>query len=1225
MGKIKYTPAQELAINFPDGNLLLSAAAGSGKTAALTSRIVQLIIEGRAELSQMLVVTFTKAAAGEMKSRISSMLREKIDEYKNSDQQVTSRLSHALTQIPSADISTIHSFLYKSLKPYFPAIGFSQDTTIAEPKDVEKIKVELMRDIVDDFFENGEVIHNGTIENEAFLVLADTIGQARDTTAIDQELLWLAEKLDNMGKNVSVLDEYASELESINVNETDPKITKYGILAIREITLFYLHYRDIFLELEEMFEVEEITLAKYGAALQSILLWLERLGELLSSDDAGFDDIGLHFKQYSPEKLGRLLKKDATETSENFKLFRDEIKKEIGKMTGNYFSETCDKFYIVAEKTAGILRTSAVVLREYKRKLEQKKQSLSIMEYGDLESCALSLFTGENNEPSKAALEIGAKYKYIFVDEYQDTNSVQDEIFRMVGRNSVRFMVGDIKQSIYRFRGADPRVFTHYREAWKKAEVNKYAKALRDDGNSIFMSENFRCSKQIINFINAVSGAILPYGGINYEAADDLVFGSEVKSAPVPVEIALIEKAKSDNETVDVSAEKENIEAKYVAARIKNMIGRYSEDGSKIVQPSDIAILLRSPTTNGGEYRKALEELGIPASTRIVKSLSQYSSTLLLISLLKFIDNPLKDIFAAGAMRSPVFEFEIEDLIRLREIAGELPLYTAVLNEAERDALISDELSKKCKKLTLFLSEEKTLLNGISVEKYLQNLLEKTQVYQIKEIRRNADERDAINKILASANEFDKRNKGINGNKTLSGFIEFLDEYLERNLESDAEGSENAVSIMSIHASKGLEFPICFLCETSKKRNQADESRTILFDDEIGFGMQIPDSTGLVKCDNLIRRTISHKMAEDSICEEMRMLYVALTRAKGKLVVTAKTNSAEDMLAKAQQQCEFLDEYSVKKSGSYIDWILYGVTKNQHCDDWRIFTVYEADIQNEAISVDAECCDELDRAEIERRAESIKENFKLNYRYDYLEKIPSKLVVSRLQPEILDDEAKSEANIVQQNVELIGDNEQKGNSLKKPKFLLEEKKAEANEIGNATHRFLQFVNFMNMKNHGYKSEIERLCENKYISRNDADIINIQHIRKFIQGSLFEKLTASNFVKREFRFNVLVDAAEFTAEDELKEELSKNNVKITVQGVVDCVFRDTESGKLVLLDYKTDSILPDEWRNQEKAEERLRERHKNQLEYYRKICSQMFEEEIEEVYIYSTVLGRCIKM
>ncbi|MBR3997722.1 MAG: PD-(D/E)XK nuclease family protein, partial [Clostridia bacterium] len=424
----------------------------------------------------------------------------------------------------------------------------------------------------------------------------------------------------------------------------------------------------------------------------------------------------------------------------------------------------------------------------------------------------------------------------------------------------------------------------------------------------------------------------------------------------------------------------------------------------------------------------------------------------------------------------------------------------------------------------------------------------------------------------------------------------------------------------------GLEFPVVFLCECAKRRNDQDERRTVLFDDALGFGMQLPDSTGLVKCDNLIRRSIAAKMADESKEEEMRMLYVALTRARSKLIVTAKVNHADRWLEEKRAVREFADGWCVKKASSYIDWIGLAVSRGQS-RSWQVEVIDAADLMEN--DTDSFLEDKVTASVDASLLAELTERTQFEYAYGFLAGIPSKLVVSRLDPEILDEETSFELNTVPDSEPAESDPAEESTAEKRlpkrPSFMTGGEDIRANEIGSATHRFLQFADFSNMASCGWERELERLIERKFLSARDGEIVNKSQLEKFLSSKLFADLSASSMVKREFRFNVLVDASEFTAEPELKKKLAENGVKLTVQGVVDCVYRSPSTGKLILIDYKTDSVRSDEWRDIKKAERRLADRHRNQLTYYTKICSDLFGEEISETAIYSTVLGRCIKV
>ncbi|MBE6626618.1 MAG: hypothetical protein E7628_05495 [Ruminococcaceae bacterium] len=1218
MAKISYTPAQRTAVYWRGGNLLLSAAAGSGKTAALTGRICSLIGSGEAELGEMLIVTFTKAAASEMRQRISSSLAKSAAEMRESSPETAAMISRAIAKVPSAEISTIHSFLYRTLGPYFPVLGLPQDSHIADQKIIDSLKSEVMRDVVDEFFATeGEAL-------ERFTALADIIGQVRDTSAIDEELLWLANRLTSNGEDHCALLRYADMLEAVCENE-DITSGAYGEVLREELGGFFSHYKNVFSTLADEFDGLPKVQEKYGSALAACADWVS-IGEAILSGGFDYERMRAHFAAFTPGELGRLSSKDACETSAAFKIFRDELKKNAIKMAETYFAAEADEAVRSFGECAKVLRLTAEVLSVYFDRFTKKKREMSAIDYNDLEALALSLLTDENGEPTAAAEEIGRKYKYIFIDEYQDTNLVQDRIFRAVSKNARRFMVGDIKQSIYRFRGADPRVFSGYRRAWETvapaAEGEDYSSVPfeRDCGSALFMSENFRCDSPVVRFVNMVSGYILPHGGIPYGEEDALVYA---KNGGVPVEtssaseICLIEKKRAKKgeakDTSDV-----NPEAEYVARRIAGMIGKYSPSGEKLIKAGDIAVLLRSPSTSGGDYRDALAKYGIPSALKVERPLSSYPSVMLLMCVLNFIDNPLRDIYVTGALRSPVFGFTMSELVGIKEEG--MPLYLSVLKKAQAD---EGAICEKCASAVGRLEILKTVARGMRADKYLEYLIDEINLYSVDGIRENGAERDAVNRLCALAADFVSGVGGVTKSSDISAFLEYATEAIDSpDSGSGNGGGEDAVSIMSIHASKGLEFPICFVSECAKRRNTADESRTVLYDGELGLGMYLPDESRLLKCDTLLRRIIAAKLRHDSVEEEMRMLYVALTRARELLIVTSKTADAEADLADARLQAEFADRYHITGTSSYIDWILESAASGER-DFMKISTIDADELTCEDSLADELTVDEPDLATQAETAD-FEERFRYIYPHAYLKGIPSKLTVSKLKPEILDGEDDGVALTIDAPVALAAEREER---QVRPVFMQSENfaRATAAERGTATHVFMQFVRFDQLKEYGVSHEIERLVNERFITRETAALIHDKQMERFRGSLLLDKLLRSPMVKREFRFNALLDGHRFTADEALGVSLAENKVKLTVQGVVDCVFRDPDTGKLVLVDYKTDSLTTEEWNDRTLAEKKLRERHKNQLAYYREICSDMFSEEIGETYIYSTVLGEMVEI
>lgn len=1201
MAKIKYTPAQKTAVFWNGGNLLLSAAAGSGKTAALTGRIVELTKKGE-DIHEMLTVTYTKTAAAEMRGRISSALEKALAEEADNP-EIISRISRAITKVPSAEVSTIHSFLYRTLKPYFPTLGLPQDTRIADDKAVKTLKAEIMRDLVSELFSASDE------RGQRFRELADIIGQVKNTESVDRELLEIENRLVSVSQNHTALLRYAGVLDDI-ANSTDPIDNPYGQTVIERVGGFLNHYKPIFEKLVDELEMLPEVKQNYGPCATTILRWLNVGCELLNEKPFDFDKMGQHFSD-TKEKFPKLVKLSAEQKGDTgvaIKIFRDEILTTAERIRKYFFSWSADDIPLTAGKTAMVMRLCAEVLGEYEAALSAKKKEMSIVDYNDLEILGVRLFTDENGEPTAAAREIGSKYKYIFIDEYQDTNFAQDTVFRAISGEARRFMVGDIKQSIYRFRGAAPEVFSYYRKIWPTIEpvadiesAAPVAEFAPNAGHSLFMSENFRCDKPVTQLVNLVSNYMLRHGRIPYESGDELVYAKNdgVPSPTSPAaEICL----------VDSSGKQEfDPEAEYVADRIASMIGTYSHDGQRIICADDIAILLRSTKTDAGKFKDALARRGIPSSVKVENHLANYPSVMLLMCILNFIDNPLRDIYVTGALRSPVFGFTMSELVEIKQ-QSDSPLYLAILDKAA----LGD---KKCAEAVAWLEKQKAVSRGMRVDKFLEYLIDETGIFSVDGIREDGAERNAINRICTIAADFEAGNPGA------SDLSAFLDHAAMLISEDDKEGGEGnssgAVSIMTIHSSKGLEFPVCFVSNTSKLRNAQDERYPIIYHGDMGFGMYLPDDGKLVRCDTLIRRVIIDKIKQDSISEEMRLLYVALTRARDHLIVTAKYSKPTEKLLTSSLQAEFSDEYRVRNASSYMDWILEATGGKER--EWLKISevkVVTADSDEKELLSDGAEEDDISAA-----TEEYRRRFTFEYPHGYLAGVPAKLTVSKLNPEILDD-----SEVVKFFGTAKKDEEKAEKPAKRPQFMSESADTHtAADRGTATHVFMQFCDFSALKEHGVRAEIDRLIAERFISTETAKLINLHQLERFAGSTLLDKMLRSSMVKREFRFNVLLDGSRFTSDQKLSEKLKENGIKLTVQGVVDCVFRDPDTGKLVLVDYKTDSISEEEWKDQSKAEQKLRTRHKDQLSYYREISSEMFGEEIEDALIYSTVLGKTIKI
>ena len=1255
MAGMNYTPAQKAAVEYRGGNLLLSAAAGSGKTAALTGRIARLVAEGEAELSEMLIVTFTRAAAAEMRERIGRRLTEALNDARAAgDTETAARAARAMGQLPGARISTIHSFLYQAMKPYFPTLGLSPDARILEDTAAKNLMAEVMKDTVDDAFSSPS---DPTDDEASFPELADILGHVRDADAIDGELLWLDGKLASAGLTPDTLNRFADLQSTLGAGEEDPLSTVWGEEVLRRIGEFAAHYRRALSGCREDFAPGKED-GKYGPLADSLIEWAERTEAMAADSGTSYDALAERMRTADFGTLARLQKQDVTEAGETFKFFRTEMKDRTERMVKAYFSGSAEEIRESAAKTARILRRAARVLASFRSRLDARKRELAALDYGDLETYALALLTDGEGGRTRAAEEIGRGLRYLFIDEYQDTNDVQDRIFRAVSPEAYRFMVGDVKQSIYRFRGADPSVFSSYRRAWGIVSPEECGEDLPvlsgEEGRSLFMSENFRCAGSVVDFSNAVSAHLLPWGGIPYEAEDALIHARPDLPEDAPrAEVVIVENPRKssssededpDGESSGESGEKTDPEAEYAAERIADMVGRYRGNGTSVMKAGDAAILLRSGRS-AENYRAALERRGIPAVMKTTRALGSYPSVMLLSCLLNLVDNPLRDIYTAGALRSPVFSVDAGDLIAIRRAAGDAPLYAGVEAAADRDP--ESPLGQKCLLVRSWLRRQRAVARGMAADSYTEFLLRDTDFFALDGIRENGAERDAVNRFVTAV----RNRERISAGGGLSGLLEDLPDMLNTEEDAGFVRREDAVSIMTIHASKGLEFPVCFLCECAKRRNTEDEQRTVLFDGELGFGMTLPDPAGLARCDTFLRQAIGAKTAREAVNEEMRMLYVAMTRAQNHLIVTGKAQKPDQLLEESERQARTADAYRAGTAGSYLRWILEALAA--HPTECVTVSVRRAETDEpeeipgeepypeEGPASPASVPDEGEDAAEARRvlADRLAERFSFAYE-NVLGRIPSKLTVSRLNPEILDGEDAGLSPTLDENTETLPPDaepdeipadevadasEERKRPPKRPSFMTGGVQATGADRGSATHVFLQFVDYRSLLENGVGAEIDRLVRERFLSRETAGLIYRWQLDRFRDSALMDALLRSPMVKREFRFNALLPAERFTGDPAYAALLRERNASVTVQGVVDCVYRDPDGGGLVLVDYKTDALTAEERNDPSLAAKKLLARHRNQLTYYREICAAMFGEPVVRTEIYSTVLGKTVEV
>lgn len=1193
-GRMSWTKTQKQVIDSKKRGILLSAGAGSGKTAVLTERVTRLVMDEKngIPISRMLIVTFTKAAAGELRDRIRRKLTDAVGD------RSTPYLVKQLMDLENAEIDTISAFFYRSVRANAPLLSLPPDVRVGETAAICAMEKKVMRDVVDDFFDMGD---------PDFEELADCLSSSKDETKLDTVLLDLAKTLRGKGVSPEKIARGAFELE----NAEDFLDSAPGIFLRKRIEELAKHYLFAFGELREAVESDEDVMKAYGDSFDfftSYLICIER--EAKSGTYATL-------KKLIDEPIPKLAPlKNKTEDALCFSDLKNRLSTSIKKLRAEVFVSEAHVLDLVTEKSCRISRKIAQVVECYFDRLAEEKRDRGIVDFDDLGLMAKKIFCNEDGSPTRAALELSEKYDCIFVDEYQDTDGIQDAVFSAISAGGSRFMVGDVKQSIYAFRGADPSVFNSYRDRWKNGGEK--------DCVTVFMRENFRSSKNVIYFANLVSEVMFNGSDTPFEMGDRLICSkNDGEDNGKKTEICIVGE---DKETGIFGKE---AECEYVADRIAAMLAKETKDDGTPVTPSDIAVLLRN-STHAGEFAAALKRRGIPVSDLATVEFFEQSEVLLVLSILNAIDNPLRDIYLAGTMKSPVFCFTVDDLVKIRRSGRDRPLWHSVLDYCERGE--DKELSRRCSDLVNFIEAYRFESRRMGADRILSSLYQSLNLMWLHDgIGDGASSGQRIRENLTILYEYARRFEE-NSFSGLSGFITFLSELAEEKKKGADTSYDGMVRIITIHKSKGLEFPVCFLCECGAKFSIKEFQKPILLEEDMGLAFRIKDESGLVFCNTPMCYVAKESMRRRATFEEMRVLYVALTRAREKMIVTCAAK--ESLLEKAEAEWRFFDGYTGSNAACFADWILPAAAGAIESGEDSFFTIVEASnssVFEAAIretSADAKC-------EGSGFYELYRERFSFDYPFGYLANIPAKLTVSKLKPDILDDDGltgglESGMRLVAESVERpignikyasSGHRNKTKNDAPMPAFMQNDRTVDSAAAGTATHIFLQFCDFKRLCDDP-DGELERLVSAGFLDRTTADIVNMDEVRMFKDSEFFGDILDASEIRREFRFNVAIPAAELTSAEYLKERFEKNGDTVTVQGICDIILR-ARNGELILADYKTDRIP--EGTDLEDARRMLSDRHRDQLTYYKRALETIYGERIRRVLIYSLALGDTVNV
>lgn len=1174
----KLTPAQQRAVDETKKTLLVSAAAGSGKTTTLIERILRSVVrrENPVMLDRLLIVTFTKAAASELRLRISNALSEAIAADGENE-----ALAKQISLLPSAKISTIDSFCLDLVRANYATLGLSPAFRIADPGESALLAHETMERLIDECYDNPECKIAGGARG--FAALVDLLLGSSDDKRLADLLLSLYETLSSYPRGAAALYDREAVLyqyAKIDFFESPP-----GKRIEEHLNSLFAHYKKAYRVCMDRLSTIPAAEKAYLPALEADYEGIMQAEAALAQGYAvGRDAVGaISFSRlgsYRGEKFPVL---------EQIKELRSEYKERIKKLQSGIIAADSTALQQSLIKTAEVCHALAELLCEYEKRAESEKKRQNVCDFADLSRYTLRLLVDPHGADTPFAFAQKALYDAVYIDEYQDVNAVQDRIFSAISTETNRFMVGDIKQSIYAFRGAEPSIFANLRHAYPPIDQANGSYA------TIFMSENFRCGKEIIDFTNLIFDKLMPLisPDMHYSAEDALVFRKAASDTARPVQLVLTEKPPKGS-----ADEGESTEAKFIAEEICRLIKEERKDDGTPITFRDVAILMRSPKAKMDTFAGALRAYGIPVHTETNENLLLQSEVEILRCMLEAIDNPRRDIPLTGALLSPLCGLDCDFLAKLRKDTHGMRLIT-VLGQYLRDDAESSDQKQLLGHFLQDLSEFRRMARYMSAGDLLDEIYS-TYAIHARLSAKSALRRANLEKFREIAHAF-----AGGASRSLSDFIRYL-----RSVENNASAqltaakasadTHDAVQIMSIHQSKGLEFPVVFLADTAKEYNLRDADMSPLYTNTAGFGMKLRDPSGFGVYDTPLRKSVALALRRSAKEEELRLLYVALTRARERLYMTAMVDAPEKHIENAAFASTCLSAFSALEQKNFLSLVLLA-SSGVDTDCLAIRTVPYLPLPDAQGEEETAKVHETPIADAES-VRLLRERFAQTYAHTARTKIPAKLSISRLYPDILDDTVLEDA---------IREKELPPLTLS-PRFI-ENRENDAAKRGTATHLYLQFFDFENARQNGAAAELARLTEKRFLTDADAALVNLAQIETFLASPLFSEMRAAKHIYREQRFNLELPASEFATDERLKAELAGETV--LVQGVIDCFFYDKED-RIVLVDYKTDRLPA----SRAAAEEKLRTAHARQLGYYARAIEAICGRAPEKCLIYALSLG-----
>lgn len=1188
MAEIQLTAAQQAVVDNRGGSLLVSAAAGSGKTKVLVDRLFLYVTRDRCNVDDFLIITYTKAAAAELRGKIAAELNRRL-----AADPGNAHLRRQLLRVYRADIKTVDAFCTALLRENTHLLpkgderhALTPDFRVLDEGDAALVRQRVLERTLEAFYDALD---------EAGAALADTLGAGRDDRALEALVLEIHEKLQSHAYPEQWLEKNQAAWSTLDGSFDD---TPYAAALLTDVRRQAAHWAELLRRSAAGTAGDEALARGYGEKFRSSAETFDALAACGGWEEARRAADAVAFPRLTTPK-GRKDEPEVAALKEVWEACKTQYKK-LTKLLDVSGEEAMEDLRAVAPAMEALLRLTG----EFSRKYQAEKLRLNAADFSDQEHLALRLLVGEDGAPTELGRQVSQRYQEILVDEYQDTNEVQNAIFRAVSQNGQNiFTVGDVKQSIYRFRLADPTIFLE-----KYARFLPYEQAEPGQERKILLSQNFRSRQEILDAANFVFSNILSpeMGDMEYGEDEALHFGASYypPRQDCDTEFHLI-CARQRSGEADRPVKKLTAEARFVAKRIRALLDEgypvTGGDGTlRPCRPEDIVILMRSPGSRSAAFAQALAEQDIPCAFEAQEDFFQTMEISVMLGLLQIIDNPRQDVPLIAVLRSPVFGFTPDRLAQIRAKTPAGDFY---------DAVAADE-GGDCRAFLETLSGLRAAARDMRVHRLLWHIYNQLNILGIFAAMDGGEARKE--NLIALSRHAQRFEAG--GYRGLFAFVTHLQRLLEAG-EAPVTGGTGCVSgvgLMSIHKSKGLEFPIVILADLDHAFSRQDFDTPVLVHPQMGLGPKRVDLDRKIKYPTLAREAIAGTLRRENLSEELRVLYVAMTRPKEKLILVDSMYHAEGRLQKLASvaSCPVLPE-TVASCSNFGEWLLLpllcrseaqclrqlgeSAVQQLYTGDTAPWQVFVHDAQTFA-AVPHPAARDAARQTQGREAAFDPQFLEHVYPYARETALPSKVTATQLKGRALDQEISENAA----HTPYL-------RPLSQPRFRQEGAGLTPAEQGTATHLALQYLDFSDSDVSG---QLERLTARQLLSSEQAAAVDTAALERFLQSSLAGKIRAGHNVLREYRFTLLIDAS-------LYDPAVSSGDEMLLQGVVDCCF-ETEQG-ITVVDFKTDRVF----REEDLA--RRAEEYRPQLEAYSRALEKVLEKPVVRRVLYFLAPGREVEL